>query len=95
MSDERLAETPDVAGRLSPASPEHVERLRRLVDDEPNLLDRFRRQLLRQFDVQTAVDPRRAVRARPESFEVVASDNLMPGVKPTLVAAGREMQIGG
>jgi hypothetical protein len=44
------------AGPTPGCPPEHVERLRRLVDDEPNLLDGFRRQLLRQFDVQTAVE---------------------------------------
>ena len=53
-----------------------------LVDDEPNLLDGLRRQLRREFTVETAVGAANGLFAlRPEQpFEVIVSDFLMPGI---------------
>ena len=52
------------------------------VDDEPHILDALRRQLRREFAVETAVGAAKglfALRAA-EPFEVIVSDYLMPGI---------------
>jgi response regulator RpfG family c-di-GMP phosphodiesterase len=53
-----------------------------LVDDEPNVLDAFRRQLRREFDVETAVGAAKGLFAlgQAQPFEVIVSDFLMPGI---------------
>ena len=53
-----------------------------LVDDEPNLLDGFRRQLRREFSVETAVGAAKGLFAlgQEKAFEVIVSDFLMPGI---------------
>jgi response regulator RpfG family c-di-GMP phosphodiesterase len=53
-----------------------------LVDDEPNLLDGLRRQLRREFTVETAVGAANGLFAlKPDQpFEVIVSDYLMPGI---------------
>src|SRR5688572_14312364 len=53
-----------------------------LVDDEPNLLDGLRRQLRRDFTVETAVGAANGLFAlKPaEPFAVIVSDFLMPGI---------------
>ncbi len=53
-----------------------------LVDDEPNLLDGLRRQLRREFTVETAVGAANGLFAlKPdEPFAVIVSDFLMPGI---------------
>ncbi|GIE90297.1 HD domain-containing phosphohydrolase [Actinoplanes regularis] len=53
-----------------------------LVDDEPNVLDGLRRQLRREFTVETAVGAAKGLFAlKPEEpFEVIVSDFLMPGI---------------
>jgi response regulator RpfG family c-di-GMP phosphodiesterase len=53
-----------------------------LVDDEPNLLDGLRRQLRRDFTVETAVGAANGLFAlKPDKpFEVIVSDFLMPGI---------------
>jgi response regulator RpfG family c-di-GMP phosphodiesterase len=53
-----------------------------LVDDEPNLLDGLRRQLRRDFRVETAVGAAKGLFAlgQDEPFEVIVSDYLMPGI---------------
>jgi response regulator RpfG family c-di-GMP phosphodiesterase len=61
-----------------------VESLPRIlfVDDEPHILDALRRQLRREFAVETAVGAAKglfALRAA-EPFEVIVSDYLMPGI---------------
>ena len=51
------------------------------VDDEPNVLASFQRQLRRRFDVHTATDALKALEAIKEAgpFAVVVSDMRMPG----------------
>ena len=53
-----------------------------LVDDEPNLLDGLRRQLRRDFTVETAVGAANGLFAlKPnDPFAVIVSDFLMPGI---------------
>jgi response regulator RpfG family c-di-GMP phosphodiesterase len=53
-----------------------------LVDDEPHLLDGLRRQLRREFAVETAVGAANGLFALKgdEPFEVIVSDFLMPGI---------------
>lgn len=53
-----------------------------LVDDEPNLLDGLRRQLRRDFTVETAVGAANGLFAlKPDNpFAVIVSDFLMPGI---------------
>jgi response regulator RpfG family c-di-GMP phosphodiesterase len=53
-----------------------------LVDDEPHLLDGLRRQLRRDFSVETAVGAAKGLFAlgQPQPFEVIVSDYLMPGI---------------
>lgn len=53
-----------------------------LVDDEPNLLDGLRRQLRRDFTVETAVGAAKGLFAlKPnDPFAVIVSDFLMPGI---------------
>jgi response regulator RpfG family c-di-GMP phosphodiesterase len=53
-----------------------------LVDDEPNLLDGLRRQLRRDFTVETAVGAANGLFAlKPDApFAVIVSDFLMPGI---------------
>ncbi|GAA3958580.1 HD domain-containing phosphohydrolase [Actinoplanes auranticolor] len=53
-----------------------------LVDDEPNLLDGLRRQLRRDFTVETAVGAANGLFAlKPDDpFAVIVSDFLMPGI---------------
>jgi response regulator RpfG family c-di-GMP phosphodiesterase len=53
-----------------------------LVDDEPSLLDGLRRQLRRDFTVETAVGAAKGLFAlKPgEPFAVIVSDFLMPGI---------------
>ncbi|WP_432834245.1 HD domain-containing phosphohydrolase [Dactylosporangium sp. CA-092794] len=52
------------------------------MDDEPNLLDAFKRQLRREFSVETGVGATNGMvtlgRAGP--FDVIVSDFLMPGI---------------
>jgi len=52
------------------------------VDDEPHILDALRRQLRREFSVQTAVGAAKGLFAlgSAEQFEVIVSDYLMPGI---------------
>jgi response regulator RpfG family c-di-GMP phosphodiesterase len=53
-----------------------------LVDDEPNVLDALRRQLRREFSVETAVGAANglAVLGHKGPFAVVVSDFMMPGI---------------
>jgi response regulator RpfG family c-di-GMP phosphodiesterase len=53
-----------------------------LVDDEPSLLDGLRRQLRRDFTVETAVGAANGLFAlrTDQPFEVIVSDFLMPGI---------------
>ncbi|WP_412734545.1 HD domain-containing phosphohydrolase [Krasilnikovia sp. MM14-A1259] len=53
-----------------------------LVDDEPHILDGLRRQLRRNFEVETAVGAANGLFAlKPgQPFEVIVSDFLMPGI---------------
>jgi response regulator RpfG family c-di-GMP phosphodiesterase len=53
-----------------------------LVDDEPMLLDGLRRQLRREFRVETAVGAANGLFAlgQEQPFEVIVSDFLMPGI---------------
>ncbi|BCJ49550.1 response regulator [Actinoplanes sp. NBRC 14428] len=65
-----------------------------LVDDEASLLDGMRRQLRREFDVETAVGAAKGLFAlrRPEPFEVIVSDFLMPGINGAeFLAAARKV----
>ncbi|MEV4702947.1 HD domain-containing phosphohydrolase [Actinoplanes sp. NPDC049316] len=65
-----------------------------LVDDEANLLDGMRRQLRREFDVETAVGAAKGLFAlrQPEPFEVIVSDFLMPGINGAeFLAAARKV----
>lgn len=49
------------------------------VDDEPNLLDAYRRQMRKWFQVETALGARRALELLAEQeFAVVISDMRMP-----------------
>jgi len=50
------------------------------VDDDPNILDGFRRQLFRQFDVETAPGGAEGLLAleQPDDFAVVVADMRMP-----------------
>lgn len=52
------------------------------VDDEPNVLQAFERQLRKQFEIQTALGPEEGLRMISESgpFAVVVSDLRMPGM---------------
>jgi len=52
------------------------------VDDEPNVLAAFERQLRKEFDVQTALGPERGLQAVAEKgpFAAVVSDLRMPGM---------------
>jgi response regulator RpfG family c-di-GMP phosphodiesterase len=52
------------------------------VDDEPHILDALRRQLRREFAVETAVGAAKGLFAlgQPQPFEVIVSDFLMPGI---------------
>jgi response regulator RpfG family c-di-GMP phosphodiesterase len=51
------------------------------VDDEQNLLDAFKRQLRREFAVETAVGAANGVMALNRGpYEVIVSDFLMPGI---------------
>jgi response regulator RpfG family c-di-GMP phosphodiesterase len=51
------------------------------VDDEPNLLDAFKRQLRREFSVDTGVGAANGMMALGRGpFEVIVSDFLMPGI---------------
>ena len=63
------------------------------VDDEPHILDALRRQLRREFAVETAVGAAKglfALRAA-EPFEVIVSDYLMPGINGAqFLAAARK-----
>jgi response regulator RpfG family c-di-GMP phosphodiesterase len=64
-----------------------------LVDDEPNLLDGLRRQLRREFDVETAVGAAKGLFAlgQKRPFEVIVSDFLMPGINGAeFLAAARK-----
>jgi response regulator RpfG family c-di-GMP phosphodiesterase len=64
-----------------------------LVDDEPNVLDALRRQLRRQFTVETAVGAAKGLFAlgQCEPFEVIVSDYLMPGINGAeFLAAARK-----
>jgi len=58
--------------------------LRRIlcVDDEPNVLQAFERQLRREFDLQTALGPELGLQALAANgpFAVVVSDLRMPGM---------------
>jgi response regulator RpfG family c-di-GMP phosphodiesterase len=65
-----------------------------LVDDEPNVLDAFRRQLRREFEVETAVGAAKGLFAlgQEEPFEVIVSDFLMPGINGAeFLAAARKV----
>ncbi len=52
------------------------------VDDEPNVLEGFKRQLRKDFDVDTATGPQEGLQAIAERgpFAVVVSDRQMPGM---------------
>lgn len=52
------------------------------VDDEPRILETFRRNLRKQYDVHTAVGPEEGLRVVKEddSFAVIVSDLKMPGM---------------
>jgi response regulator RpfG family c-di-GMP phosphodiesterase len=52
------------------------------VDDEPHILDALRRQLRREFAVETAVGAAKGLFAlgQTQPFEVIVSDFLMPGI---------------
>src|SRR5690349_19996247 len=52
------------------------------VDDEPNILQAFERQMRWQFDLQTALGPELGLKAISESgpFAVVVSDLRMPNM---------------
>ncbi len=51
------------------------------VDDDPNLLDSFRRNLRRSYDCHTASDPEQALQLLKEEdpFSIVVADMRMPG----------------
>ncbi len=53
-----------------------------LVDDEPNILDGFRRGLRKNFDLETAAGPELGLAALADSgpFAVVVSDFQMPSM---------------
>ncbi len=53
-----------------------------LVDDEQDLLDGLRRQLRREFDVETAVGAANGLFSlgKGAPFEVIVSDFMMPGI---------------
>jgi response regulator RpfG family c-di-GMP phosphodiesterase len=64
-----------------------------LVDDEPNVLDALRRQLRRDFSVETAVGAANGLAAlgRSGPFAVIVSDFLMPGINGAqFLAAARK-----
>ncbi|HUA19108.1 MAG TPA: HD domain-containing phosphohydrolase [Bryobacteraceae bacterium] len=64
------------------------------VDDEPNVLAAFRRQLRTQFDIATAEGPERGLQELREDgpFAVVISDLRMPGMDGTrFLAAVKQM----
>jgi response regulator RpfG family c-di-GMP phosphodiesterase len=64
-----------------------------LVDDEPNVLDALRRQLRRDFSVETAVGAANGLAAlgRGGPFAVIVSDFLMPGINGAdFLAAARK-----
>jgi response regulator RpfG family c-di-GMP phosphodiesterase len=64
-----------------------------LVDDEPNVLDALRRQLRREFSVETAVGAANGLAAlgRSGPFAVIVSDFLMPGINGAdFLAAARK-----
>jgi response regulator RpfG family c-di-GMP phosphodiesterase len=64
------------------------------VDDEPNILDALRRQLRREFAVETAVGAAKGLFAlgQAEPFEVIVSDFLMPGINGAeFLAAARKV----
>ncbi len=56
-----------------------------LVDDEPNVLAGFQRQLIGKYDVETARSGKKALQLLETAgpFAVVVSDNLMPGMDGT------------
>jgi response regulator RpfG family c-di-GMP phosphodiesterase len=63
------------------------------VDDEPNILDALRRQLRREFAVETAVGAAKGLFAlgQAEPFEVIVSDFMMPGINGAeFLAAARK-----
>ena len=63
------------------------------MDDEPNVLDALRRQLRRQFTVETAVGAAKGLFALGQCgpFEVIVSDYLMPGINGAeFLAAARK-----
>jgi response regulator RpfG family c-di-GMP phosphodiesterase len=63
------------------------------VDDEPNVLDGLRRQLRREFTVETAVGAAKGLftLGQTEPFEVIVSDFLMPGINGAeFLAAARK-----
>jgi response regulator RpfG family c-di-GMP phosphodiesterase len=64
------------------------------VDDEPNILDALRRQLRREFTVETAVGAAKGLFAlgQAEPFEVIVSDFMMPGINGAqFLAAARKV----
>ncbi|MFI5844625.1 HD domain-containing phosphohydrolase [Catenuloplanes sp. NPDC051500] len=64
-----------------------------LVDDEPDLLDGLRRQLRREFDVETAVGAANGLFAlgKGAPFTVIVSDFMMPGINGAqFLAAARK-----
>jgi response regulator RpfG family c-di-GMP phosphodiesterase len=63
------------------------------VDDEPHVLDALRRQLRREFAVETAVGAANGLftLGQTEPFEVIVSDFLMPGINGAqFLAAARK-----
>ncbi|MET0493060.1 MAG: HD domain-containing phosphohydrolase [Actinoplanes sp.] len=65
-----------------------------LVDDESHLLDGLRRQLRREFRVETAVGAAKGLFAlgQSEPYEVIVSDFLMPGINGAqFLAAARKV----
>lgn len=64
-----------------------------LVDDEPDLLDGLRRQLRREFDVETAVGAANGLftLGKGAPFTVIVSDFMMPGINGAqFLAAARK-----
>jgi len=65
-----------------------------LVDDEPNVLAGFHRQLIRKYEVETAGSGKKALQLLEGEgpFAVVVSDNMMPGMNGTeFLAQVRDM----
>jgi len=79
------------------ATPERAPYRILLVDDEPNVLSALRRVFRQEnYEVVTCVDPNEALeRLRDESFHVIISDYMMPGLNGgELLKQAREVKPG-